>query len=210
MFYEMKVTPIANDGCYRLKEGVNTFIFLYFEFEFRKDLYYPQGLKYTYQVCNQVLIFWSEHPHNLAKVVVQSVSSSHCFGQGGSAAHNWPLGPNGYIYSLVWPLTVWFSSPTAQFDRKQIRALFSLLYCCPFKLPSIPLIFTIKTREKRHQNSIGKKIHWFPKFENTWFTFGRRSWVLYSWSFAPSQLGVALELANLCGSLGMFVKLCWS
>jgi hypothetical protein len=32
----MKVTPIANDGCYRLKEGVNIFIFLYFKFEFRK------------------------------------------------------------------------------------------------------------------------------------------------------------------------------
>jgi hypothetical protein len=32
----MKVTPIANDGCYRLKEGVNIFIILYFEFDFRK------------------------------------------------------------------------------------------------------------------------------------------------------------------------------
>jgi hypothetical protein len=51
---------------------------------------------------------------------------------------------------------------------------------------------------------------WFPWFESTWFMFGRRSWVLYSWSFAPSRLGVVFELANLCGSLERFVNLCWS
>jgi hypothetical protein len=43
--------------------------------------------------------------------------------------------------------------------------------------------------------------------KSIWFVFGRRPWVYHSWSFAPSRLGVTLELANSCGSLERFVTI---
>jgi hypothetical protein len=50
-------------------------------------------------------------------------------------------------------------------------------------------------------HSIGELIHWFPSQKSIWFTFGRWFKGSLLLELAPSQLGIALELASLCGSL---------
>jgi hypothetical protein len=123
-----------------------------------------------------LLKFYSKHPHTSAKTVSSTfsifavlVGAAVPHLERGIAALKWPLEGKGYLYLSLSFTTALSSSPTAQFDRIAASAHLSPPLVL-FKLPNIPCDFTIKTWEKRLQNSI-REIHWFPKSKSIWFTF---------------------------------------